>query len=315
MKKVSLFIALITITASYSLTAQVYITTDGSAPDGSAMLEVKSTDKGLLIPRVALTGTTDETTISSPALSLMIFNTATAQDVIPGFYYWNGEVWAPGSKTADGSETKVTAGTNITITGVGTTASPYVVNARGASTHSVGDFAHGGIVFWVDENGQHGLVCAKEDQSTGAKWYSTKYFSSDFCTQARGNGPYAGEANTAIIIAVQRSEGENVNYAARICTRYQITEGGTTYGDWYLPSIEELNLMYQNRAIIDSTATAQDNEGFAFSRHDEYWSSTEVDDHYRQHRCQLAWYKNFRNGSQHYWDKYHRHHVRAIRAF
>ena len=35
--------------------------------------------------------------------------------------------------------------------------------------YEVGDFALGGIIFWVDETGQHGLVCAKEDQSTGIR--------------------------------------------------------------------------------------------------------------------------------------------------
>ncbi len=170
MKKVRLFIAIITITASYSLTAQVSITTDGNAADGPDMLEVKSTDKGMLIPRVVLTGTTDETTISSLALSLMIFNTATGQDVILGFYYWNGAAWAAVSKTPNGSEPKVTAGTNITVTGVETTTSPYVVNASGATNYSVGDFVQGGIVFWFDKTGQHDLICAKEDQSTGVRW-------------------------------------------------------------------------------------------------------------------------------------------------
>ena len=50
---------------------------------------------------------------------------------------------------ADGSETKVTAGTNVTVTGSGTTASPYVVNATagsGSTTYSVGDFAQSAIV-------------------------------------------------------------------------------------------------------------------------------------------------------------------------
>jgi hypothetical protein len=45
---------------------------------------------------------------------------------------WNGTAWAPAADnntTTDGSETKVTAGTNVTITGVGTTASPYIVNS------------------------------------------------------------------------------------------------------------------------------------------------------------------------------------------
>lgn len=52
----------------------------------------------------------------------------------------------------------------------------YAVHAQNAesvssiTTYSVGDFAYGGIVIWVDETGQHGLGCAKEDQSTGVRW-------------------------------------------------------------------------------------------------------------------------------------------------
>ena len=58
---------------------------------------------------------------------------------------------------ADGSETKVTAGTNVTITGAGTTASPYVVNSTaGGSTLAIGDSYQGGIIFWLDATGQHG---------------------------------------------------------------------------------------------------------------------------------------------------------------
>jgi hypothetical protein len=77
--------------------AQVAINTDGSEPDNSAMLDVKSIGKGLLIPRVALTGTLDVATIASPATSLLIYNTATAgtspDNVTPGYYYWNGVAW------------------------------------------------------------------------------------------------------------------------------------------------------------------------------------------------------------------------------
>ena len=58
------------------------------------MLDVKSNSKGLLIPRVALTGITDVTTIASPANSLMVYNTASAgygtTAVTPGYYFWDG---------------------------------------------------------------------------------------------------------------------------------------------------------------------------------------------------------------------------------
>jgi len=72
----------------------------------------------------------------------------------------------------DGSETKVTAGTKITITGIGTTASPYVVNA---TTHYIGESYGGGLVFYVYDGGQHGLIAATTDQSAAKKWYNGTY--------------------------------------------------------------------------------------------------------------------------------------------
>ncbi|MBC8054514.1 MAG: hypothetical protein H7Y13_15750, partial [Sphingobacteriaceae bacterium] len=72
----------------------VGINSSGSAPDASAGLDVSFTNKGLLIPRVALTGTTDVATIASPTTSLLVYNTATAgtnpNDVTPGYYYYSG---------------------------------------------------------------------------------------------------------------------------------------------------------------------------------------------------------------------------------
>ena len=71
----------------------VSIAPNVTPPHPSAMLEVDATNKGLLIPRVALTSTTDATTITSPATSLLVYNTNTASDVSPNFYYWNGTKW------------------------------------------------------------------------------------------------------------------------------------------------------------------------------------------------------------------------------
>jgi len=62
-------------------------------PDPSAMLEIQATDKGVLIPRISLNSTSDVTTISNPAVGLLIYNTAYQNDVKPGFYYWNGLKW------------------------------------------------------------------------------------------------------------------------------------------------------------------------------------------------------------------------------
>ncbi|MCX6266186.1 MAG: hypothetical protein NTW16_02350 [Bacteroidetes bacterium] len=59
---------------SLHLHSQVAISIDSSGPDNSAMLDVKSTDKGLLIPRLS---TAERNAIVSPSNSLMIFNTST----------------------------------------------------------------------------------------------------------------------------------------------------------------------------------------------------------------------------------------------
>src|SRR5882757_1072870 len=72
----------------------VAINSDGSAPDTSAMLDVKSNNKGVLIPRLALTGIHDSATIRFPKTSLLVYNTATAGGLTPGFYYWNVNTWA-----------------------------------------------------------------------------------------------------------------------------------------------------------------------------------------------------------------------------
>jgi len=79
----------------------VGINTSGTAPDASTILDLNTGNtftspdgKGLLIPNVALTGTSDATTITSPETSLLVYNTALVSDVVPGFYYWNGSMWS-----------------------------------------------------------------------------------------------------------------------------------------------------------------------------------------------------------------------------
>ncbi len=89
---VNLFLFALKLNAQY-----VGINATGSLPDSSSGLDIDFANKGLLIPRVALTGALDVTTISSPTISLLIYNTATAgvlpNNVVPGYYYYNGTQW------------------------------------------------------------------------------------------------------------------------------------------------------------------------------------------------------------------------------
>ena len=45
-------------------------------PDPSSILDLNASDKGLLVPRIALSGTTDNSTIVNPVESLLVYNTA-----------------------------------------------------------------------------------------------------------------------------------------------------------------------------------------------------------------------------------------------
>jgi hypothetical protein len=108
--------------------------------------------------------------------------------------------------------------------------------------YAIGDTGPaGGWVFYVDVNGQHGLEAALTDQSPGIRWDNGGASTN---TEARGDGVGAGEMNTMLIIANQGSDSST--YAAGLCANLVITNAGVDYGDWYLPSKFELNLMYLN---------------------------------------------------------------------
>jgi hypothetical protein len=196
-----------------------------------------------------------------------------------------------GPAGADGQGGVTTAGTNVTITGAGTGLDPYVVNA-GTCGLSIGDTYQGGIIFYLDATGCHGLIAAPSDQSTGIQWYNTSYS----VTNAVRDGIGAGEFNTERIIANQATGA----YAAQICANYQ----GGNYGDWYLPSKYELNLMYLS--IGEGNALGLGNVGGFAPFY--YWSSTEFS-------YDNAWLQNFANGVQPNNDKSANVYVRAVRAF
>ncbi|MEO7310428.1 MAG: FG-GAP repeat protein [Chitinophagaceae bacterium] len=64
-----------------------------TTPNSSAILDVQSSTKGILVPRIALTAANSATPVTAPADALLVYNTATAgtgsNAIVPGFYYWN----------------------------------------------------------------------------------------------------------------------------------------------------------------------------------------------------------------------------------
>jgi hypothetical protein len=161
---------------------------------------------------------------------------------------------------------------------------------------SIGQSYGGGIVFYVDESEQHGLIAATRDQNqrSGNCWLIKKYVTSDYETiGATKDGLYAGKINTKLIIDYEDARSS----AAQICANY---EGGG-YRDWYLPSKYELNLLYKQKKVVG---------GFEDWG---YWSSTEC-------TSRSAWFQDFTSGyltsgGQYTDDKLSAQNVRAVRAF
>jgi hypothetical protein len=172
-----------------------------------------------------------------------------------------GSIGATGPAGADGQGGVTTAGSGINVTGAGTVASPYVVSTTSPCGLAIGQTYQGGIIFYLDASGCHGLISAPTDQSTGIEWWNGTYTD----TYASGSGLFDGDGNC---YRIRRSQGDCISCnAAELCLDLDL--GG--YGDWYLPSKYELNLMYQN--IGHGNALGLGNVG-GFSSY-SYWSSTE----------------------------------------
>jgi hypothetical protein len=117
--------------ASPAFAQNVSISPTGNAPDNSAALDIRDyTDKGVLIPRIALTGTTSAGPISNPANSLLVYNTTNnpAAGLTPGYYYNAGTTTSPiwvrllnGGTPSDAWLTLGNAGTNSGLNFIGTT--------------------------------------------------------------------------------------------------------------------------------------------------------------------------------------------------
>jgi hypothetical protein len=134
MKRILLLLLL-----SASLYAQTGIGT--TTPNASAKLDVFSTNKGFLPPRVTLTSTSDASTIASPAEGLLVYNLGSV-GLQAGYYYWNGANWA----------TIATA----TSAGNGVTASDMVKLYGEAHSSGTGKISSStGFVFTVPVSGRY----------------------------------------------------------------------------------------------------------------------------------------------------------------
>ena len=134
---------------------------------------------------------------------------------------------------------------------VGTTYGPTINFTTPVAPIAVGDSYGGGKVFYIFQpadvgfyvaNETHGLIAATVDQSTGIRWYNSNR--GNEITGATATAIGTGKSNTDKIINVQ--QGSLNWYAAGVARAYN----GGGYTDWYLPSRDELNLLYTQKVMV-----------------------------------------------------------------
>ena len=131
----------------------------------------------------------------------------------------------------------------------------------------IGDSYQGGIVFFIDVSGKHGLLAAPTDQSRSIVWFNGSFL--DTGATSLTDGP----ANTGLIISVH---GTGSEYAARVCKDFR----GGDLTDWYLPAKDELNMLYEQKTVIKNFGN------------NLYWSSSQYD-------VGEIWVQDFETGQQH----------------
>jgi len=165
----------------------------------------------------------------------------------------------------------------------------------------IGALYAGGIVFYIDKTGKHGLVCADKDFGKALWGRSVKIGAT-----GEGIADGSGMKNTKKI--VEQASGfigkgifgftkRPAPTAARLC----LESDYNGFSDWYLPTINELKLMCKNlhkRKIGDFME-------------ERYWSSTEDD----YDGASRAWFFIFNIGDGYHYDKASTYDVRAVRAF
>ena len=164
MKPIRVIFIIIALLTTYLLEAQVSISSDGSEPDSSAMLDVKSTSKGVLIPRMT---TAQRDAITNPEASLLIFNITT--QCYEGYstqdkqWYSFGCIgsYPPGARHCGGTPTAIVDVTNPTT---GKTWMDRNLGASRVATSSTDTYSYGDLYQWGRFADGH--QCRDSDQTS-----------------------------------------------------------------------------------------------------------------------------------------------------
>ena len=164
--------------------------------------------------------------------------------------------------------------------------------------YAIGMKAFGGVIFYLDKTKKHGLVVSLEN--IGGKWMKYPWGCYGLSIEdAEGIDLGTGRLNTnAILNACDEKQS-----AAYACVNYE-HEG---FSDWFLPSLEELELIAENLGYDDEFS-----EGIQFDNAN-YLSSTQLKN--KKHNINYAWSVNLIKGYTMSSYKSNKQKVRAVRAF
>jgi hypothetical protein len=190
---------------------------------------------------------------------------------------FSGIDWSTGTYFIK-TETDPSGGTSYSITGTSQILSvPYALFAKtsgstnGTSGHYVGELYGGGVVFWVDKTGLHGLICSMIDLSADQMW--SDVFSTLIGATAQSN--WDGLSNSNAIIG----QSAHTSSAAKLCLDYINADYGTgVYSDWYLPAIDQLSLLYNHKYPVNKALESDGNSATTPLTKNSYWTSTEDND-------------------------------------
>jgi hypothetical protein len=149
---------------------------------------------------------------------------------------------------------------------------------------SIGQKYRGGVIFYVDSTGLHGLIAATADQ--GKTWGKMGRLNHKSDISKYNSDASASQENI-----------DDATLAKRICSYYTTTVNDQTYHTWYLPSRKELILLYGQKSVVGGFT-----DGF-------YWSSS------WNERFQGFYLLDFTNGNNYSVGIYCEGYIRPIQTF
>jgi hypothetical protein len=192
----------------------------------------------------------------------------------------------------------------------GLTSSSTKESCPDVASYKVGDFAQGGVVIWVTEDGKHGLVAAITDAGAALRWGTPGIIGANRTsslpftyTKTTPAANYSGYQNQQIIERLTKWESRYPAFFAAKNYFYEVDD--IKYEGWFLPSIKELAMMYVISDKIDKISAEKGGDRFEGKL---YWSS-------REYGNTLAWNLDFSSGSQNLNFKDYPYAVRCLRAF